>query len=322
MSSESTIEKAENKSRAAAEEAEEREAEAREEDREEEEEERDSDEEGDDEESSTNGASKVAAPLLAREKTVVDRPGAAAMIWTIMRRELAAYFHSPITYIVGGVSFLIFGIWFFYGKGGGFWDIGRASMQLMFDIVPWALCGIIPLYTMRSLSDEKRIGTIELLITMPVKDEEVILGKYFAALLMVVLQLALLALYPIAMFKFPWHIGELDWGAYWVAMLGLVFLSAAGTAIGLMWSSFTESQILSFFAAALTLLGFYALGKLTLVEGLRGWIGDAIAFISTQTRFESFARGIIDTRAIVYFLSLAVLALLVAFRMLERRKWA
>jgi ABC-2 type transport system permease protein len=314
MSSESTIEKDSKKSRAAAEGAEidddELDAEGADTD----------DDEGDDD-SETNGHAKV-SPALSREKAVVDRPNGAKMVWTIMRRELAGYFHSPITYIVGGVTFLIFGVWFFYQNGAGFWDIGRASMTPMFDIVPWALCGIIPLYTMRSLSDEKRVGTIELLITMPVKDQEVILGKYFAALLMVVLQIALLSLYPLAMFKFPWHIGELDWGAFWVAMLGLMFLAAAGTAIGLMWSSFTESQILSFFAAALTLLALMGLGKLSLVEGLRGWMGDALAFVSTRSRFESFARGIVDTRAIVYFLSLTVLALLVAFRMLERRKWA
>ena len=312
MSSESTIEKDSKKSLVAEEPDE---AEERDED------ERDEEDEEDDDASDTNGTSKAAA-APSREKVVVDRPSGASMVWTIMRRELHAYFHSPITYIVGGVTFLIFGVWFFYGKGGGFWEIGRASMTRMFDIVPWALCGIIPLYTMRSLSDEKRVGTIELLITMPVKDEEVILGKYFAALVMVLLQVGLLALYPIAMFKFPWHIGELDWSAFWVGMLGLGFVAAAGTAIGLMWSSFTESQILSFFATALTLLGFYALGLLSLVEGIRGGLGDAIAFISTQSRFEAFARGILDTRAIVYFLSLSVLALLVAFRMLERRKWA
>ena len=260
-------------------------------------------------------------PAATKEKVVLDRPGSGHMVWTIMRRELASYFHSPITYIVGSVSFLVFGLWFFFYKG-GFWQIDRASMARMFDTVPAALCAVIPLFTMRALSDEKRVGTIELLITMPVKDSEVILGKYFAAMTVVLLQLALLVVYPIAMFKWPWHIGELDWNAYWVGMLGLVFLTAAGTAIGLMWSAFTESQILSFFAAALTLGVLYAMGFLTLVESLQGWPGDAISFISLQTRFESFARGVFDTRAVVYFLSLTVFALLVAFRELESRKWA
>jgi ABC-2 type transport system permease protein len=322
MSSESTIETEEKKKRraaAASEDAEER-------DEEDEDEESDEDS-SDDDDSSGDGKGKGKAATLAdapatpKEKVVLDRPGTGKMIWTIMQRELAAFFTSPITYIVGCVLFAVFGLWFFFYKG-GFWQVDRASMNRMFDAIPYALGLVIPLFTMRSLSDEKRVGTIELLITMPVKDSEVILGKYFAALTMVALQLGLLILYPLAMFKWPWHIGELDWNAYWVGMLGLFFLSAAGTALGMMWSSFTESQILSFFGTALTLAVLYGIGFLTVFESLQGWPGDAIAFISLQTRFDAFARGVLDTRAVIYFLSITVFSLLVAFRSLESRKWA
>lgn len=312
MSSESTIEK-DSKKKVRAAEAEEPV------DRDEEEDERDEDEgdEGDDE----RAASEAPAPMIAKEKAVLDRPSSGKMIGIIMRRELGAYFTSPITYIVGCVLFFVFGAWFFYFKG-GFWQVGRTSMTRLFEAVPYMLGLAIPLFTMRSLSDEKRVGTIELLITMPVKDSEVILGKYFAALATVAIQLALLVLYPLALFKWPWHLGELDWNAYWVGMLGVLFLSAAGVAIGLMWSAFTESQILSFFGSALTLGVLYGIGFLTIFESLRGWPGDAIAFISLQTRFDSFARGIFDTRAAIYFLSITVFPLLVAFRSLESRKWA
>jgi ABC-2 type transport system permease protein len=327
MSSESTIEKA-DKTKVRAEDAEAADAADEREEDERDEDDDDDDgaarDEGDDDadDADVKVASKEkAATLLPKEKVVIDRPSSAKMIWTIMSRELAAYFTSPITYIVGCVLFSLFGLWFFFYKG-GFWQIDRASMNRMFEAIPYALGLAIPLFTMRSLSDEKRVGTIELLITMPVKDSEVILGKYFAALSTVLLQIGLLVLYPIAMFKWPWHIGELDWNAYWVGMLGLVFLSAAATAIGVMWSSFTESQILSFFGTALTLAALYGLGFLTVVETLQGWPGDAIAFISLQTRFDSFARGVLDTRAVVYFLSITVFALLVAFRSLESRKWA
>lgn len=318
MSSESTIDTEEKKKRraaAASEDADERE--------DADEDESDEEESSDDDDS--NGKEKAAtladAPPATKEKVVLDRPGGGKMIWTIMQRELAAFFTSPITYIVGCVLFFIFGAWFFFYKG-GFWQVDRASMNRMFDAIPYALGLVIPLFTMRSLSDEKRVGTIELLITMPVKDSEVILGKYFAALTMVTLQLGLLILYPLAMFKWPWHIGELDWNAYWVGMLGLFFLSAAGTALGMMWSSFTESQILSFFGTALTLAVLYGIGFLTVFESLQGWPGDAIAFISLQTRFDAFARGVLDSRAVIYFLSITVFSLLVAFRSLESRKWA
>jgi len=313
MSSESTLETEEKKKRRAAEAAEE--AEDRDED------EDDEDDEDSDDDDSAKVETKSEAPSAPKEKAILDRPGGGKMVWTIMQRELAAFFTSPITYIVGCVLFFIFGAWFFFYKG-GFWQVDRASMNRMFDAIPYALGLVIPLFTMRSLSDEKRVGTIELLITMPVKDSEVILGKYFAALAVVLLQIALLVLYPLAMFKWPWHIGELDWNAYWVGMLGLLFLSAAGTAIGMMWSSFTESQILSFFGTALTLAVLYGIGFLTVFEGLQGWPGDAIAFISLQTRFDAFARGVLDTRAVIYFLSITIFSLLVAFRSLESRKWA
>lgn len=258
-------------------------------------------------------------PSGPKEKVVLDRPSSAKMIMTVARREIAAYLQSPITYIVISASLVIFGLWFFFYKG-GFWDVGRATMQRMFDAVPIGLCGLVPLFTMRSLSDEKRVGTIELLITMPVKDSEVILGKYLGSLAMVCIGLLLLCAYPITMFG-VWHLGPLDWNPFWVGMLGLVFTSMAATSIGLMWSSFTESQILSYFATLLTLVGLYALGSVTLVEFLQGWAGDAVSFISLQSRFEPFSRGIIDSRAIVYFLSITVLCLMVSFRSLESRKW-
>jgi len=287
-----------------------------------------SDEDEDEEEEESNGSGSLPGAksfdATPREKVVVNRPSSAKMVWTLAKREIGANLNSPITYIVIAASLVLFGLWFFFYKG-GFWQIDRASMQRVFDTVPGGLCFLtIPLFTMRTLSDEKRVGTIELLITMPVKDSEVILGKFFGSLAMVSLQILLLAAYPLVMFsRAPfWHLGELDWSPFWVGMLGLFLLSAAGTAIGVMWSSFTESQILSFFATMLTLIILYALGSVTIVEFLQGWPGDAISFISLQSRFEPFARGLIDSRAIIYFLSLTVLGLVVAFRSLESRKWS
>jgi ABC-2 type transport system permease protein len=313
MSSESTLEKDSKKKVAAADEA--LEAEDRDED------EREQEEDEDDGDEPSNGAeAKASEPVASGEKVVIERPGSMKVISIIAGREIAGYFNSAITYIVVAASFVILGLWFFFYKG-GFWQVDRATMQRAFDAVPAALCAVIPLFTMRSLSDEKRVGTIELLITMPVKDSEVILGKFIGSLTVVTAQLAMLALYPIAMFKWPWHIGELDWNPFWVGMFGLFMMSAAGTAIGLMWSSFTESQILSYFAATLTLVALYGLGSVTIVEFLQGWPGDALSFISLQSRFDPFARGIIDTRALIYFLSLTVLCLMVAFRSLESRKW-
>jgi ABC-2 type transport system permease protein len=316
MSSETLEKDAKNRSRAA-EEAEERD--------DDEERESDSDDSDSDSDDANDDAATRPMSLLdsgPKEKVVIDRPSSMSMIWTIARRELASYFNSVITYIVIAASMIGLGL-FFYMYKGGFWQVDRVTMQRMFDFLPFALCAlVIPLFTMRTLSDEKRVGTIELLITMPVKDSEVIMGKYVAALAVVTVQLALVVLYPIAMFKWPWHLGELDWGAFWVGMIGLLCLSATGVAVGLMYSAFTESQILSFFATMLTLSLLYALGNVSAVESLQGWPGDAISFISLQSRFEPFSRGLLDTRALVYFISIAAFCLIVAFHALERRKWS
>jgi ABC-2 type transport system permease protein len=325
MSSE-TVEKDSKKKLLASEEAAEKNRAAARDD----EDEGDEDDDDDDSEASNGSSdSKAKASFDASasdrtDKVVVNRPSSARMVWTLAKREIGANLNSPITYIVIAASLVLFGLWFFFYKG-GFWQIDRASMQRVFDTVPGGLCFLtIPLFTMRTLSDEKRVGTIELLITMPVKDSEVILGKFFGALAMVTLQIALIAAFPLVMFtRAPfWHLGELDWSPFWVGMLGLFLLSAAGTAIGVMWSSFTESQILSFFATMLTLILLYAIGSVTIVEFLQGWPGDAISFISLQSRFEPFARGLVDSRAVIYFLSLTTLGLVVAFRSLESRKWS
>jgi ABC-2 type transport system permease protein len=158
------------------------------------------------------------------------------------------------------------------------------------------------------------------LITLPVKDSEVIMGKWLAALAMCGILLALSLLYPLAMFKWPWHLGPLDWGPVWAGYFGLLLLSAAGTAVGLMFSSLTESQIIAFFLTMIVLVGLLITGSVA--EAWRGAAGDAVAFVSFSSRFGPFARGLIDTRSVVFFVSVTVVCLLVAFRNLESRKWS
>jgi ABC-2 type transport system permease protein len=126
--------------------------------------------------------------------------------------------------------------------------------------------------------------------------------------------------YPLAMFVWPWHLGPLDWGPIYTGYLGLLLMSAAGVALGLFFSSITESQIIAFFMSVFSLLVLYSIGYV--VEVWHNSAGDVISFVSFQTRYLPFARGIIDTRAVVYFLSIAIFGLLAAFRSLESRKWS
>jgi ABC-2 type transport system permease protein len=239
---------------------------------------------------------------------------------TIARREFQSYFDSLIAYVVVCLSMLAVGVQFFLMQGQSFWAVDRASLVRMFEFLPGILSVIvIPPVTMRALAEEKRSGTLELLITMPVRDSEVILGKYAGALGMVLVLLAATLLYPIAMFVWPWHLGALDWGPVWTGYFGLVLFSAAGVAIGILFSSLTESQIIAFFLTAGTLVLLTAIGAL--VEFAHGAVADAISFVSFQTRYAGFARGLVETGSVLYFVSIAVLCLLIAFRSLESRKW-
>ncbi|MBL8606970.1 MAG: ABC transporter permease subunit [Myxococcales bacterium] len=298
----------------------------------------DGDDDGDDddgeEEAKAKSKPEPEDPALtgAREKTrnhlrLPRGPAAtyAMNVWTITKRELASYFNSPIAYIVISLTLVAFGlVCFFYLD---FFQVNRASYSQFLGIpdgapitVPPILCVITaPLFTMRSLSEEKRMGTLELLITLPVRDSEVILGKFLASMTMLLIIIGLLLAYPLVMFGWPWHLGPFDWGPFWAAMLGLVLLSMASVAIGMMFSSLTENQIVSLFLSVALLAGVFLIGRL--VRFLPGWPGDLIAFFSFESRFEPFSRGVIDTRAVVYFVSIAVLALLVSFRSLESRKW-
>lgn len=251
-------------------------------------------------------------------------------ILIIARRDLRAQFNSPVAYVVIGGSLLLLGILLFLvphmgvagAAIGGFWDIDRATMDPMFTCLPPLMSlFVIPAVTMRSLAAEKGSGTLELLITMPVRDSEVILGKYLASFGVVLVLLTMTLLYPFAMFKWPWHLGALDWGPVWAGYLGCVFFALAAVGIGMMISSLTESDVIAFFLTAAALVFLYAIGLLVASLHL-GVLGDAVEFISFSSRYQSFTRGLIDTRALVYFLSVAILCLLVSFRSLESRKWS
>ncbi|WP_394824103.1 ABC transporter permease [Pendulispora albinea] len=285
----------------------------------------------DDEDKDEPTKASVLAPASVRPALQADAASAVAAegpglsilrnTLTIARRETKSYFDSLTAYVVIGGSTLALGIYFFLVQAGGFWQVDRASMTRLFEFLPWMLAVlVIPLTTMRAIADEKRSGTLELLITLPVRDSEVILGKYFAAVFMCLILLLTTFIYPVAMFVWPWRLGSLDWGPVWTGYLGLLLFSGAGVAVGMLFSALTESQIIAFFLTAFLLVVMQALGLV--VETLPGALGDVIAFVSFQSRFAPFARGLLDTRAIIYFVSIGVICLLVAFRSLESRKWS
>ena len=240
---------------------------------------------------------------------------------TIAKREFRSSFDSPLAYVVICLALVMLGFVFFY-LNGGFWQADRATLQQLFIWAPRGLSFlIVPVVTMRLLAEEKRSGTLEMLITLPVKDHEVILGKFLGAWGLVLILIGATALYPLMMFTFPWHLGALDMRPVLSGYIGIVIYSAAATALGLFISALTESQVIAFFITFVVLFALHFVGLGAESAGntpLRG----VITFISFDARLAPFARGQINTRDVIYFLSIAVGCLMAAFRALERRKWA
>ena len=238
---------------------------------------------------------------------------------TIAKRELRSNFNSPLAYIVICLALVMLGGYFFFVQD--FWQLDRATLVGLFDLAPVGLSVIVPVLTMRVLAEEKRSGTLEMLITLPVRDHEVIIGKFLGVWSLVLILIGATVLFPLMMFKFPWHLGSLDMGPVWSGYLGLVLYSAMAVGIGLLMSSLTESQIIAFLItwAPLMLLGI--LGRFA--KALPAGAGrDVLTFISFDARLAPFARGKIVTSDIVYFVSISLGCLMAAFRALERRKWA
>lgn len=239
----------------------------------------------------------------------------------IAKREFRSNFDSPLAYVVICIGLLLVGFLFFSWWNGGFWQADRTSLAGLFALAPWLLLVVASVVSMRVMAEEKRSGTLELLITLPVKDHEVILGKFLGAFGLVLVLILATTLYPIMMFKAPWNLGPLDMGPVLTGYLGLVLYSAAAVAIGLLVSSLTESQAIAFFLTAVILFLLHVVGNVS--DSLPWpWAREVVSFISFNSRLMPFAKGMINTRDIVYFVSITLGALMVAFRALERRKWA
>lgn len=233
---------------------------------------------------------------------------------TIARRQFASYFNGPIAYIVICVVLLAFG--FLFWRTFFLYQVAsmRAMVQGPFSL-PLILVIALPALTMGLIAEEKRTGTIELLLTMPVKDSEVIFGKFLGVLGLFVVMLLLTIPYPLSVAS----LGNLDAGPVFTIYLGVFLLGAAMIAIGIMFSSFTENQIIAFFGALATCFVLWMLGKVLVFAPTS--ITDVLEYLSFDSHLESMARGVVDTRNVVYFLSLTAFALMLAFRGLESRRW-
>jgi len=227
---------------------------------------------------------------------------------SILLREIKSFFGSPIGYLVIAVFLLLNGLflWVFEGEY-NILKSGYADLSPFFTLSPWILIFLIPAVTMRSFSDEKKQGTLELLLTKPLSVWQIVNGKFFGSLILIVIAIIPTLIYVWVVSGLGMPEGNIDMGSTLGSYFGLLFLIAGYTAIGVFTSALSDNQIVAFilsvFLCFFFYFGFEGLGSL--VKGFQ----DAIANLGMDSHFRSMSRGVLDTRDIFYFVSIAVLFL-------------
>jgi len=237
-------------------------------------------------------------------------------IWIITKRELQAYFDSLMAYILL-ILFLGFSGFFTWIYGSDIFFIKQASLEVFFNIAYWTLFFFIPSLTMRLLSEENSSGTIELLLTKPVSNWQVIMGKFLAALILIIIALALTLPYYITVV----NIGNIDNGQVFSGYLALILFSAMYISIGLFTSSVTNNQIVSYLLT-LSIGIFFQVIFLMLSSNFSGLLGRTLSYLAVNTHFESMIRGVVDSRDLIYFFIFIFLGLVLSETMLIKKRYA
>ncbi|MCY7361299.1 MAG: ABC transporter permease [Ignavibacteria bacterium] len=232
-------------------------------------------------------------------------------ILTIFKKELRSYFNSPVAYIVL-IVFLIITGWFFTSS---LFLTGVVSMRNVFDIIPFIFLFFIPAISMRTFAEEKKSGTIELLLTKPISDIDIVIGKFLAALALTGIALAFTLIYVISLTT----LGKLDFGPIIGAYIGLLLMSGIYIGIGIFASSLTENQVVAFILSFVIVFGLFLLNKVLIFLPIP--LASVLEYLSIDYHFGNIARGVIDSRNIIYYLSGITIFILLTKASLEKRKW-
>ncbi len=230
----------------------------------------------------------------------------------IFRREMFAYFYSPMAYIVIAVFLMLTG-WFFTSQ---VFLANDSSLRSVFSVIPFIFIFFAPAITMRLMSEERKSGTIELLVTMPLSDWEIVLGKYFAGLGLLVVALFFTLPYAITIIA----LGNPDMGMMVTGYLGLVLMGASYISVGVFASTISKNQVVSFIIAFMIIFVLFLLDKFLPV--MPSYLVPLLQYLSIDYHYNNIGRGVIDTRDILYYLSLIVFMLSLAKLSLESRKWS
>ena len=241
---------------------------------------------------------------------------------SIFIKEINSFFSSIVGYVAIIVFLVACGI-VLWVMPGGIMDNGYASLDQYFSVAPWVLIFLIPSITMRSFSDEFRGGTIEWLSTKPLTDLDIIIGKYLASLLLVAFALLPTLVYVYTIDNLSLVVHNIDSGGIIGSYIGLLFLAASFTAVGVFASSLSSNQIVSFLIAVmcciLLYIGFEALSRLPIL--VQNGIDYYLGMIGMAFHYGSISRGVIDTRDVIYFLSVIVLFMSLTRLSVNSRKW-
>jgi ABC-2 type transport system permease protein len=232
-------------------------------------------------------------------------------IFTIFKREFQSFFNSPIAYIVITV-FLLFSGWLFFQQ---FFLVGQASMRPLFGLIPVLFMFFAPAITMRLIAEERKTKTISLLMTLPIGNAEIILGKFLAA--EALLGVALLLTLPYALTVAG--VGMLDWGPVWGGYLGALLMGAAYLAVGMFCTSLTSNQIVAFILGLGICFVFFIIDKVLMF--LPGWLSTVFQYLSVDYHFNNIARGVIDLRDVVFYLSFVAAFIMYSIYAVQREDW-
>lgn len=216
-------------------------------------------------------------------------------ILALTKKELKVYFNSSIAYIFI-IVFLVVSGWFFFK---GFFIINQASQRSFFGLLPWLFLFLIPAVTMRLWSEEKKMGTLETLMTLPVTETQIVIGKFIASFLFLLFTLVLSGILTLILT----YLGEPDLGVILTSYIGALFMGSAYLAIGLWVSSFTENQIIAFIIAIAVSFAMLIVGESIVTMALPQSIVPAVQYLGLATHFNSITRGVIDSRDVIYYLS-------------------
>lgn len=241
---------------------------------------------------------------------------------TLLKKEISGFLSSLIGYIVIIIFLLVSGLFLWvFPLEFNVMDFGYAGIDGLFMLAPFVFLFLVPAITMRSFADEKKSGTMEILATQPLSDMQIIMAKYLAGFALLVIALLPTLIYFLSVYFLAFPVGNVDTGSIWGSYIGLLFLGASFVAIGLFASSVTDNQIVSFLLAVL-LSGFIYLGfEFIYSFDLFGQFDLLIKSLGISTHYASISRGVIDTRDVIYFLSLIALFIILTKISVESRKW-